>query len=112
VGEAVPFSLSTTGGDPTLGFVQRTGRRLRAGIVDVKALSGFGARAFLQFGERIRTVARAIGAAELELFGVAVINPRIEAMLIRHGFVPGETMIPEAFGGGTVPSLSKLFPVR
>ena len=44
--------------------MQRAGRRLRAGIVDVKALSGFGARAFLQFGERIRTVARAIGAAE------------------------------------------------
>lgn len=108
----MPFSLSTTGGDPTLGFVQRTGSRLRADIVDVKDLSGFGARACLQFGERIRAVARAIGVVELEIFGVAVINPRIEAMLSRQGFVPGETMIPDAFGGGTVPSLSKLFPVR
>jgi len=59
-----------------------------------------------------RNLAKALNVSELELGGIAVINPRIELMLRRQGFEFTSMPIPESLGGnGFVDIFRKVFPV-
>ncbi len=111
-GRAVLFSLPTTGGEPILGAVQYGSGRLRCGIISIRALSGEGASAFARFRQQSLAVARAFGASELELFGGAIVNPRIEAMLLRQGFIRATEIVPDELGGGTMEILTRVFSVE
>jgi len=111
-GEQASFALPTEHGDPTIGFAQWQGDRLQIGIVDVKNLSGGGVRAFTEFGTRARSLARLFGASEVEVFGAAIYNTQIQEMLIRRGFQNCVLQVPEAFGGGQVDGLRRVYPVK
>ena len=56
-------------------------------------------------------LARALNATELELFGGAVINRHLEALLLRQGFARATDAIPEELGGGTMEILTRVFPL-
>jgi hypothetical protein len=111
-GAPVEFKLPTAGGEPTRASAQLVGRRLRVGIVSVKDLSGAGPRAFFNFSTRARSLARTMGAKEVEIYGALIINEDIEGMLLRQGYVRGKVTLPEELGGGTAPVLRRVYPVR
>jgi hypothetical protein len=50
-----------------------------------------------------------MGATEYELFGGAVINQRLERLLIRQGFQRAVDTVPEELGGGTMEIRFKVF---
>jgi hypothetical protein len=52
-----------------------------------------------------------MAAKHLELFGAAVINQRLEAVLLRHGYKRQVDTVPEVLGGGTMEILTKVLPV-
>ena len=108
-GDAVVYQLPT-GSDPGIGMVQRAGNRLRSGIIEINDVGG-GLKDFLLFRDRSEMIARALAADEMELFGGAVINRRLENLLIRRGFQRSEDAIPEVLGGGTMEILTKIFTI-
>jgi hypothetical protein len=84
------------------------GSRLRSGIITLREKGGgFGVLA--KFRAKSRSMARVFSADELELFGGAVINHRLESILLRHGFTRLTEHIPEALGGGKMEILTKVF---
>ncbi len=106
-GEAVVV----TGMDPVeIAILQLTGTRLRDGVVSVRD-PGRGHVAMLPFRSRCQTLASRFGAVELELFGVAVINAKLEQMLLRRGFERRTDDIPDELGGGQAEILTRVFPV-
>jgi hypothetical protein len=108
-GDAVVYQFPTQG-EAGIAMIQRTGVRLRSGIIEINDVGG-GVRDFLVFRGRSEVVARTLGASELELFGGAVINQKLESLLLRRGFQRGEDTVPEDLGGGTMEILFKVFPV-
>ena len=108
-GDAVVYQLPTRG-EPGIAMIQSTGSRLRSGIIEINDVGG-GVKDFLVFRGRSEAVARALGATELELFGGAVINPKLESVLLRRSFRRGEDAVPEELGGGTMEILFKVFAV-
>jgi hypothetical protein len=102
---------SAGGGDATIIGMKLEGGQLSSGIISIKNTSGNALRDFAQFRGYSRNVARALGASEMELFGGAIINPEIQAMLTRLGFVPRTVAVPDALGGGVMEVLAKVFSV-
>jgi len=49
---------------------------------------------------------------ELEVFGFAVINPQLRAMLERQQFAPRVERCLDELGGGTVEILARVYPVK
>ncbi|MGO9484231.1 MAG: SpvB/TcaC N-terminal domain-containing protein [Rhodomicrobium sp.] len=115
-GEATVFSLPAAGGEPTLIAVKLEGSRLSSGIVSIKFPEGASVadklKAFASFRGISRQIAQAAGATELEIHGIAVINPEIKEMLLRQGFKLTTIDVPAALGGGKAESFSKVFPVN
>ena len=105
------FTLVTDGDEPILGVIQLASPRLRCGIISVRDASGGGARQLLHFRNPTLALARVLNATELELFGGAVINRQLEALLRRQGFVLAVDTIPDELGGGTMEILTRVFPV-
>jgi hypothetical protein len=108
-GEAVVYQFPTWN-EPGIALVQLVGNRLRSGIIEINDLGG-GVMDFLGFRDRSERLARALAANELELFGGAVINRRLEDLLIRRGFQRSEDAVPDELGGGTMEILFKVFAV-
>jgi hypothetical protein len=106
-GNAIVYPLPTES-DPGIAMIQRVGNRLRSGIIEINDVGG-GVKDFLLFRARSEVLARALGAMELELFGAAVINQKLETTLLRGGFVRAVDTVPEELGGGTMEILFKVF---
>ncbi|MEV7627752.1 hypothetical protein [Actinoplanes sp. NPDC089786] len=91
--------------------------RLRVGIfsINIKNDPAAAVRGFASFRGPARAAARALQVPEYEMFGAAIVNSEIEAMLLRQGFAKSTETVPEAFGLGPstqVEILTKRFPVR
>ena len=108
-GDAVVYQFPTES-EAGIAMIQRVGRRLRSGIIEINDIGG-GVKDFLVFRHRSEVIARALAANELELFGGAVINQKLADLLLRQGFQRGEDAVPEELGGGTMEILFKVFDV-
>jgi RHS repeat-associated protein len=108
-GQPVRVTVPTAGGKPTVGYVQLRGQRLRAGIVSIEDRTGGGLKGFLDFRGSARQLSRELGARELELSGALVVNPRIEAMLLRQGFTKTKIHLPKGEGPSPVGGYRKIF---
>ncbi len=108
-GEVAPFFASTAGNP--LAFAQLSSAGLRTGIIGIRA-EGQGVRAFMSFIEASRGVARAFEFSQVEIAGVALINPELALGMIRSGFRPFVLEVPATLGGGTVEGLIRTFPLR
>jgi hypothetical protein len=103
--------VTGAGADPVgIAVLQRVGTRLRCGIVSIRD-PGHGHVTMLRFRGRCHALAARLGAVELELFGVAVINPKLEQVLLRRGFERRTGDIPDELGGGQAEILTRVFPV-
>jgi hypothetical protein len=112
-GREAQIILPTRGGDPIYGVAQLIGNRFRSGILSMHTYEPMaGVRAFATIRNRSLAAARALGATELEMMGIAVINPKIESLLLRRGFTRTTLTAPERWGGGSVDVLSTLEPLR
>ncbi len=67
--------------------------------------------AFMTFEARAQDAAKALGVKELELLGIALNNPKLQAALERGGFTPTTIAAPEELGGGIVNAISRVEPV-
>jgi hypothetical protein len=108
-GEVVLY-YSPTRAEPAVAVAQLVGIRLRSGMIAIRDVGG-GLGVLARFRTRSHAVARACGASEVELFGAAFINQRLEALLLRQGFARATEPVPEELGGGTMEIVTKLFPV-
>ena len=108
--EMVVYALPTEG-QPGVAVIQRAGSRLRCGIVEIKDPGGGGARTLLRFRERSKRIAAAFGLSELELFGAALVNARLERMLLQQRFVRSTEACPEELGGGEMEILTRVYPL-
>jgi hypothetical protein len=106
-GEAVAYPL-TTESEPGIAIIQRTERRLRSGIVEVRDPGG-GVKTFARFRGHSRQIAALFGLAELELFGAEVINETLAEVLINQRFERKTEPCPEELGGGEMTILSRVF---
>ncbi|MCC6973160.1 MAG: PD40 domain-containing protein, partial [Anaerolineae bacterium] len=113
-GEAIYYQMPTRGGDPIEAMIHLRGSRLESAIFSIKDLSGGGAEEFGHWRELSRRTARALGVDELQLTGIAVINPRLELMFRRLSFTPELRPIPRELnvGEGFVEVWTKIFPMR
>jgi len=109
-GIAVVFPLETES-TPGIAVIQATEDRLRCGIVAINDPGG-GPKSLLRFRGKCLAIVKALGLAELELFGVAMINREFERALLRHGFVKREEECPEALGGGRVNIVTRTWLVH
>jgi hypothetical protein len=109
LGEAVVYILRSGGGSG-IGMVQLVQERLRSGIISISNVGG-GLGDLRRYRDRSIALANAVQAREIELFGAAVVNPRLEALLLRQGFRPAIENVPDILGGGTVEILSRVYPV-
>jgi hypothetical protein len=108
-GEVVVFDLQTEG-EPGIAVIQVVGKRIRSGIISIVDVGG-GVSDLTRFRGQALDVARAFAANELEIYGGAIINQRLEALLLRQGFSRAIEAIPEMLGGGMMEIVSKVFPV-
>jgi hypothetical protein len=109
-GKAVIYTFPRKTG-PAIAFIQKVGSRLRSGLISLSEEGG-GFEALARFRGKSRALAMTFAADQLELFGGAVINQRLEDILIRHGFTRETEPVPEALGGGTMEILTKIFQVK
>jgi hypothetical protein len=110
-GQPVAFILSGAA-EGTVTVAQLTAEgRLRVGICTIRNVGG-GLGDFMIFEARAQAAARALGAKELELLGIEVTNPKLQAVLERGGFEATTMPVPEALGGGTLHALSRVETVR
>jgi hypothetical protein len=105
-GEPIVFSLRTES-DSGIAFVEFRDNRLRCGVIEINDPGG-GLKTLLRFRNRSQNAARALGLSEFELFGAAVINPRLQALLTRKGFVKRSEQCPDELGGGEMEVLSRI----
>ncbi len=99
-----------SGSEPAIAVIHLAGDKVRSGIIDIHDVGG-GLGDLARFRKRSLAVARAFGAARLELFGGAFINPRLEALLLRQGYAQATEAVPEELGGGTIEIVTRVFPV-
>jgi hypothetical protein len=93
-----------------IAVVQLSGNRLRSGIISVSEF-GKGFASLVRFRNSSMAVCQALAVTELELFGAAIINRRLRAMLLRQGFVETVDQVPEELGGGEMEILSKTISI-
>jgi hypothetical protein len=115
-GQMVLYELHVAGKPSTYALLQIRGGLLRGGIfsIQVKDDVAAGVKAFFRFRQPVLELARDMGLPEIELFGAAIHNADINAMLKRQGFVETTETIPEYLGMGPnaeVQIMSKRFPV-
>ena len=103
--EFVVFQFMTEA-EPGIGMLQITNLRLRCGVVYIHDEGG-GIKSLLRLKQAAADIARAFGLAELEVFGAALINQRLKAVLERRGFATRVEPCPEDLGGGTMEILSR-----
>ncbi len=113
-GEEVMLNLPTAGGKDTIVMAQMQNNVLRSGILSISEKSGAenAIRAFKDFRKLSRVLATAIGANEYELLGIAIMNEKIEKMLLKLSFIPQTIEVPKSLGGGTVEALVGRFKVK
>jgi RHS repeat-associated protein len=100
-GETVVYNMPSKGGS-IIAVARLEKDRVASAIFSIKNPDNvMGAvRDFREFGRLSEQLARAAGVRELELGGVAVMNPKVEQFLLRQGFEAAKVPIPEALGGG------------
>ena len=108
-GEATT-SLFGGGASPMVIVAQLRPPRLRAGVIEINA-SGRGMYMLLEFRSACEDLARSFELTELELFGAAVVNARLDSVLRQHGFELAVDACPDDLGGGTMEIRSRVFPV-
>ena len=96
--------------EPAIAILHWIGDRIRSGIVSIHDI-GSGFSDLARWRTQSFTVARCLGAKNLELFGAAVVNPRLEALLLKHGYNRQTDTAPEVLGGGTMEIITKVLPV-
>ena len=117
-GRAVMLETSVgTGSDAQriIAFYQRSGTTMHAVLFSVYNATGEVGTAtggFARFRSVARTLARATGATDLNLYGIAILNEDINRMLPELGFSPTVVPVPPELGGGTVDGFVRRFPVR
>ncbi len=109
-GEAVVYLLPTET-TPGIAILQKVGHCLRSGIIEINDPGG-GLKTLVRFRSRSFQVALAFGLPELELFGAAIINPKLLTLLENQGFLRKTEHCPDSLGGGTMEILAKGFPVE
>jgi hypothetical protein len=109
-GDAVAYNLATSQGSG-IGVVQLQQQRVRSGIIAITSI-GAGVGELRRFRDRSQALARAIGVPEVELFGAAIINIRLEALLLRQGFAHQIDRVPDVLGGGEMEVLSKVYALE
>jgi len=109
-GEPIVFPLETEG-EPGIALIQFRGNQLRCGIIEIRDPGG-GLKSLLRFRGRCRALAHALGLYEFEVFGAAIVNPRLEALLQRRGFVRRDDECPEVLGGGSMEILYRIESVE
>jgi hypothetical protein len=111
-GKSVAFTLSGAA-EGTVAVSQLTPQgRLRVGIYTIKNEGG-GLADFMTFEAKARAAAKALGANELEVLGVAINNARLKATLEAGGFTKTTLEIPAELGGGTTTDvISRVEPVK
>lgn len=109
-GKSVAFTLSGAA-EGTVAVAQLTAwGRLRIGIYTMKNVGG-GLLDFMTFEAAVQAAARALNAKELELLGIEVTNPKLQAVLERGGFTPTTLPVPDELGGGTFNAISRIEPL-
>jgi hypothetical protein len=112
-GEPVAFNLpGATPGIITVAQLTAE-RRLRVGIYTIKKEGDVLGALFacMTFEGRSQDAAKAVGVKELELLGIEITSPEIQAVLERGGFTPTTIAVPEELGGGTFNAISRVEPV-
>jgi hypothetical protein len=110
-GKAVSFFLPGVA-EGTITVAQLTAEGgLRVGIYTINNVGG-GLVDFMVFEARAHAAAKALGAKELELLGIEITNPKVQAALERGGFAPTTIPVPEELGGGTFNAISRIEPVK
>ena len=99
--------------DGTVGVAQLTPLgRLRVGLYTIKNEGG-GLADFMTFEAKAQAAARALGAKELEILGIAINNPKLRSVLEGGGFTKTTLEVPEELGGGTTNDvISRIEPVK
>ncbi|HVC96541.1 MAG TPA: hypothetical protein VND64_22845 [Pirellulales bacterium] len=109
-GEIVVYLLPTES-SPGIAMVELAETRLRSGIVEINDPGG-ALKTLGRFRERSSRVAKLFGFGHLELFGAAVVNPRILKILQDHGFTTATAACPGDLGGGMMDILYRVFDVE
>jgi hypothetical protein len=115
-GELVLYDIKVAGQSSTYALLQLRQGLLRGGIfsIAVKGDADAAVKAFFRFRQPILELGRDMGLPEIELFGAAIHNAKISALLRRQGFVETTEVIPESLGFGPATEIqvvSKRFPV-
>jgi hypothetical protein len=105
-GKPIVFPLETEG-EPGIAVIELCGDRLCCGVIEIRDPGG-GLKSLLRFRGRCVTLARALGLYEFELFGAEIVNPKLEALLQRRGFLRRDRECPESLGGGTMEVLYRV----
>jgi hypothetical protein len=110
-GRILAYSLPTQS-EPGIAIIQKMATRLRSGIYIINDPGG-GLKTFGRFRRRSHSVAKLFGLYELELFGAAVTNEKLEATLLRQGFISRDIVCPDELGDdGNVVVLSRVYRIR
>ena len=109
-GEATVYYFPTESA-PAIAVLHWTEDCVRSGIIAIQDVGG-GLTDLSRFRSKSFAVARAVGASSLELFGGALINKRLEALLLRQGFTRRMDSIPSVLGGGTMEIMTKVLAVK
>src|SRR5487761_637644 len=96
--------------EPGIGVLHLTAELLRCGVGSIKDPGG-GLMSLARFRANSFRVARVFQIKELELFGAAVVNPKLAALLQRQSFVRRVISCPDDLGGGKMEILTKTFEV-
>lgn len=111
--QPVIYERAALQGDMLICVVQLDKMELRSGIFSINdrgTRTGF--LELLLFIRRSRSVALAFNLRYLEVFGIAIINPQLEAALLQRGFIRKTVEFPETIpliGGESLEVLSKSF---
>jgi hypothetical protein len=108
-GIAVAYPLETDQ-RPGIAVIQLVPPRLRSGIVALSDRGG-GVKTLARFRARSVNLARAFALEEIELFGAAIVNQELRAVLLRRGFREESISVPEELGGGTTTILTRVYRV-
>ena len=66
----------------------------------------------MTFEAQAQAAGKALGAKELEILGIEITNPKLQAVLERGGFTPTTMPVPDELGGGTFDAISRVEPLN
>jgi hypothetical protein len=108
-GTAIAF-LMPTESEPGIAILQLTRPRLRSGIVEITDPGG-GLKTLAKFRARSFGLAKLLGLTELELFGAEVLNQKLAAILVSHGYEKKTDVCPDELGNEMMTILARVFTV-